>query len=446
MTTLKQLNTPQQHALGATVVAWAEQLGRLSEDSHGLTCTYMSATHRETAVQLAQWMREAGMHAHIDAVGNVVGRFLSTDPQARTLVTGSHYDTVRQDGACGGRLGVLAAIAVVRHLNDRGISLPFHLEVIAFAEHEGVRFGSTWLGASAVIGQFDPALLDLRDRDGVPLRDVLAEAGQDLASIDAMARDPSDLLGYVEVQLEHGPVLAGRQAPVGVVTSIAGSRRFQVRLKGVASHAGATPMALRRDAAAAAAEIVLYVEQRCADDQARCPDAALACTVGQLQVPNGSVNVIPGACDFSLEVQAAANATRDAAVADILAKIDSVCQSRHIQFAIEPAGETGSVPCAPWLMAQLSAAMERAGAPACALVSGGSHDAVPMARATDVAVLLARCGKGAGQASPADTLAVDDADVAARVLLDFLRHFRPKPVRASRKAPQDTAAPREYTE
>jgi allantoate deiminase/N-carbamoyl-L-amino-acid hydrolase len=442
MTTLKQLNTPQQHALGATVVAWAEQLGALSEDRHGLTCTYMTATHRETAMQLMQWMRAAGMHAHIDAVGNVVGRFLSTDPQARTLITGSHYDTVRNGGKYDGRQGILTAIAVVRHMNDKGIALPFHLEVIAFAEEEGVRFQSTFLGSSAVIGQFDPSLLDLSDRDGVLLRDVLAEAGQDLSTIDAIARDPSDLLGYVELHIEQGPVLLDKDLPVGIVTSIAGSRRFLVEFSGVASHAGTTPMALRKDAATAAAEVLLYVEQRCGEDQA----SSLVGTVGQLQVPNGSVNVVPGACHFSLDIRAGNDAARDAAVNDILAKIETVCLSRNIEFTVEPIVEAGCAPCAPWLMAQLSAAVERAGVPPFQLASGAGHDAMLMSRVTDVAMLFTRCGNGGISHNPLETLSVDDADVAARILLDFLRHFKPKPARQTRKAPVEAPAVQEYTE
>ncbi|MBY0240960.1 MAG: allantoate amidohydrolase [Burkholderiaceae bacterium] len=446
MTTLKQLHTPQQHALGATILAWAEQLGTLSEDKHGLTCTYLTATHRATAVQLMQWMREAGMHAHIDAVGNVVGRFLSTDPQARTLITGSHYDTVRNGGKYDGRQGILTAIAVVKHMNDKGMALPFHLEVIAFAEEEGVRFQSTFLGSSAVIGQFDPALLDLQDRDGVVLRDVLAEAGQDLSSIDAIARDPSDLLGYVELHIEQGPVLLEKGLPVGIVTSIAGSRRFQVALTGVASHAGTTPMAMRKDAATAAAEVLLYVEQRCNED----PSSSLVGTVGQLQVPHGSVNVVPGACHFSLDIRAGNDPARDAAVADILAKIETVCQSRNIECTIEPILEAGCAPCAPWLMAQLSSAVERAGLPPFELASGAGHDAMLMARATDVAMLFTRCGNGGISHNPLETLSVDDADVAARILLDFLRHFKPRPARAAtrgaRAANPANAAPREYTE
>jgi len=412
--------------MGQSIMEWAEEIGAWSEDEKGLTCTYMTPTHRRTAVQLAQWMGEAGMHVHIDAVGNVVGRYLSTDPHARTLLTGSHYDTVRNGGKYDGRQGILTAIAVVRHLHENGETLPFHLEVIAFSEEEGVRFKSTFLGSSAVIGQFDPALLELRDRDGVSLRSVLTEAGQDVNSIAAIARDPADLLGYVEVHIEQGPVLLEHGLPAGVVTSIAGSKRFLVELKGVASHAGTTPMTMRKDAAAAAAEIILYVEKRCAQDQ----HAALVGTVGQLQVPNGSTNVIPGACTLSLDIRAADNAARDAAVADILAHIDKVCDSRHIVASVEQTVSADCAPCAPWLMDQLAAAMECAGVPAFQLASGAGHDAMLMARITDVAMLFTRCGNGGISHNPLETMTADDADLAARILLYFLRKFKPAAGRA----------------
>ncbi|WP_426162029.1 allantoate amidohydrolase [Pseudoduganella sp. R-31] len=405
--------------MGRDIMEWAEEIGAISEDEQGLTCTYMTPVHRRTANQLAKWMREAGMHAHIDAVGNVVGRYLSTDPQARTLLTGSHYDTVRNGGKYDGRQGILTAIAVVKHLHETGETLPFHLEVIGFAEEEGVRFKSTFLGSSAVIGQFDPKLLDLRDRDGQLLRDVLTDADHDVNAIADIARDPSDLLGFVEVHIEQGPVLLERGLPVGVVTSIAGSKRYLVELKGVASHAGTTPMPMRKDAAAAAAEIILYVEQRCAQDQ----DSALVGTVGQLQVPNGSTNVIPGACTLSLDIRAANNAARDAAVDDILAHIEKVCERRHITWQIEQTVAADCAPCAPRLMEQLAAAVERHGIPAFHLASGAGHDAMLMSRVTDVAMLFTRCGNGGISHNPLETMTDDDADLSARILLSFLRNY-----------------------
>ena len=409
-------------AIGATIMEWAEEIGAWSEDEGALTCTYMTDAHRRTADQIAHWMREAGMHAHIDAVGNVVGRYLSTDPQAKTLMTGSHYDTVRNGGKYDGREGILLPIAIVKHLHEKGETLPFHFEIIGFSEEEGVRFKSTFLGSNAIIGQFDLNLLNLTDRDGVSMRDVLTQAGHDVTAIPKIARDPSDLLGYVEVHIEQGPVLLNRDLPVGIVTSIAGSSRYLVNLKGVASHAGTTPMSMRKDAAAAAAEIILYVEQRCGDDQ----HASLVGTVGQLQVPNGSTNVIPGACVLSLDIRAAADDIRDAAVADVLKKIEEITQRRSVDVTIEKTVSAPAAPCAHWLMNQLAAATERAGVKQFELASGAGHDAMTIAKMTDVAMLFTRCGNGGISHNPLETMTADDAEVSAQILLDFLRNFKAK--------------------
>ncbi len=409
-------------AIGATIMEWAEEIGAWSEDEGALTCTYMTDAHRRTADQIAHWMREAGMHAHIDAVGNVVGRYLSTDPQAKTLMTGSHYDTVRNGGKYDGREGILLPIAIVKHLHEKSETLPFHFEIIGFSEEEGVRFKSTFLGSNAIIGQFDLNLLNLTDRDGVSMRDVLTQAGHDVTAIPKIARDPSDLLGYVEVHIEQGPVLLNRDLPVGIVTSIAGSSRYLVNLKGVASHAGTTPMSMRKDAAAAAAEIILYVEQRCGDDQ----HASLVGTVGQLQVPNGSTNVIPGACVLSLDIRAARDDVRDAAVADVLKKIEEISQRRSVDVTIEKTVSAPAAPCAHWLMNQLAAATERAGVKPFELASGAGHDAMTIAKMTDVAMLFTRCGNGGISHNPLETMTADDAEVSAQILLDFLRNFKAK--------------------
>ncbi|OWY35100.1 allantoate amidohydrolase [Herbaspirillum aquaticum] len=408
--------------MGATVMQWAEEIGALSEDEGALTCTYLTETHQRTAEQIAQWMREAGMHVHIDAVGNVVGRYLSTDPQARTLLTGSHYDTVRNGGKYDGREGILLPIAVVKHLQERGETLPFHFEVIGFSEEEGVRFKSTFLGSNAVTGHFDMKLLDLQDKDGISMREVITQAGHDVAAIPQIARDPADILGYVEVHIEQGPVLLNRDLPVGIVTSIAGSSRYLVELKGVASHAGTTPMDMRKDAAAAAAEIILYVEQRCSQDQ----HAALVGTVGQLQVPRGSTNVIPGGCQLSLDIRAAVDEVRMAAVKDVLGKIEEICGRRSIDFKLEETLSAPAAPCAPWLMDQLRAATERAGVTPFELASGAGHDAMAIAKLTDVCMLFTRCGNGGISHNPLETMTADDAEVSGQILLDFLRSFEVK--------------------
>jgi len=409
---------------GPTVMQWCETIGAWSDaDNSGtadfdLTCAYMTPAHRKTAAQLAEWMREAGMDAHIDAVGNVVGVYRSDVDGAKTLMTGSHYDTVRNGGKYDGRIGILLPIAIVRHLHQRGEKLPFHFEIVGFAEEEGVRFKSTFLGSNAVTGRFDLALLDQTDADGVTMRDALLAAGHDVGAIPAIARDPSQLLGFVEVHIEQGPVLLERDLALGVVTAIAGSSRYLVELTGLASHAGTTPMAMRKDAAAAAAEIVLLVEKRCGQGE------ALVGTVGQLQVPGGSVNVIPGACKLSLDIRAADDAVRLAAVKDVLDGIAEICARRQVEFSLRQIVDASAAPCSPRLMRQLGDAIVRAGLPRFDLLSGAGHDAMAMAAITDVAMLFTRCGNGGISHNPLETMTADDADIAARVLLDFLRSLQ----------------------
>jgi N-carbamoyl-L-amino-acid hydrolase len=403
---------------GPTIMAWAEDLDSISDDEDGLTCAYMTAAHQRTASRLAGWMRDAGMEVGIDAVGNVVGRYAALASDAKTLITGSHYDTVRNGGKYDGRLGILLPLAIVKHLHGRGERLPYHLELIAFAEEEGVRFRSTFLGSNAVAGRFDLALLDTLDAGGTSMRTALQGAGHDPTTIPAIARDPSTLLGYVEVHIEQGPVLLEKGLPLGVVTAIAGSSRYLLELEGLASHAGTTPMSMRRDAAAAAAEVVLLVERRCSGA------GALVGTVGQLAVPDGSVNVIPGRCRLSLDIRAASDEERLAAVRDVFDGIEAVCARRRIGLKVEKLLEAPAAPCAPRLMDQLGEAVQRAGLPRFDLLSGAGHDAMAMAAVTEVAMLFTRCGNGGISHNPLETMTADDADIAARVLLDFLHHYR----------------------
>jgi OHCU decarboxylase len=405
---------------GNTIMEWSDIIGAWSDEESGLTCAYMTDAHRKTSRQIADWMREAGMQVEIDAVGNVVGRYLSNDPDAKILMTGSHYDTVRNGGKFDGREGILLPIAIVKHLHERGEKLPFHFEIVGFSEEEGVRFKSTFLGSTAITGRFDMNLLDKTDADGIAMRNAIEAAGHDVGRIPAIARKPEDLLGFVEVHIEQGPVLLEHDLPVGIVTSIAGSSRYLVELTGVASHAGTTPMSMRKDAAAAAAEIVLLVEARCG----QAP--SLVGTVGQLQVPRGSINVIPGACKLSLDIRAANDSVRCAAVDDILAGIAAICTRRGIEYKLDLVTSASAAPCAPWLMKQLAAAAERIGVPAFELPSGAGHDAMEIAAITNIAMLFTRCGNGGISHNPLETMTADDAEVSAQILLDFLRNFQSK--------------------
>ncbi|HTV96300.1 MAG TPA: 2-oxo-4-hydroxy-4-carboxy-5-ureidoimidazoline decarboxylase [Steroidobacteraceae bacterium] len=403
--------------LGDAIIGMADDLAALSETSGALTCSYLTPTHRATAARIRDFMLAAGLAAHIDAVGNVVG-VLEGGPRPKRVLTGSHYDTVIDAGKYDGRLGILLPIAVAGWLRRSGSSLPYTLEVIAFAEEEGVRFKSTFLGSRAVAGRFDPAALDSLDAGGTRLSDAIRAAGHDVAAIPAIARDPAQVACFLEVHIEQGPVLLHAALPVGVVTRIAGSVRSMVTIEGRSGHAGTVPMALRHDAAAAAAEMVLAVERRCREQ------AGLVGTVGRLEVPGGAINVIPGRCEFSIDIRSESDAVREAAAADVRAAIRDIAARRGVEVKEQRILQTASVPCAAGLQERWAASIERVtGGPALRLPSGAGHDAMMMASLTEVGMLFVRCGNGGISHHPDESLGAPDADIAARVFKDFLLHF-----------------------
>ncbi|HTC06659.1 MAG TPA: allantoate amidohydrolase [Xanthobacteraceae bacterium] len=399
---------------GAKILDMARQLARFSETPDGLTCTYLSPAHKAAAAQLRDWMQAAGLAARIDAVGNVVGRYPSAAPAAKTLIVGSHYDTVVNAGRFDGRLGILTALAVAEHLAGIGRPLPFHLDVIGFAEEEGVRFAAPYLGSNAIAGRFDVAVLQRSDKDGVKLGSLLQEQGVDRDAVKALARRPETLRGYLEVHIEQGPVLLDKDLPVGIVTAIAGSARFHISVRGTAGHAGTVPMALRHDAAAAAAEIVLAVERRCSET------ANLVGTVGQLAVPHGLINVIPGNCELSLDVRAGDNTVRDGAIAEIVAAAQDIAARRGVTVEISAIGSHPAVPCSAAIQAALAQAIARTGIAPFHLASGAGHDAAIFGGLTEVGMLFVRSGNGGVSHSPLESVTAEDADVAARILLDVL--------------------------
>jgi hydantoinase/carbamoylase family amidase len=377
-------------------------------------CTYFSPVHKAVAAQLRDWMREAGLRTEIDPVGNVIGHLEGASAAAKTLLVGSHYDTVVNAGRFDGRLGILTALVVAEYLQQTGRCLPFHLDVFAFSEEEGVRFCTPYLGSGAIAGRFDESALARRDANNISLAAVLREEAVDLAAIRALARRPETLRGYLEVHIEQGPVLLERGLPVGIVTSITGLARFHLTVEGAAGHAGTVPMALRHDAAAAAAEIVLAVERRCS------AAANLVGTVGQLSVPHGIINVIPGRCELSLDVRSSDDAAREAAIADLRSAIDEIAARRGVRIAIREIAHHCAVPCAPRVQAAFAQAITRAGIAPFYLPSGAGHDAGMFAAITETGMLFVRCGNGGISHSPLETVTADDADTAARVLLDVL--------------------------
>ncbi len=399
----------------------AELLARHSDPGYAeqgqLTVTYLTEAHRACQVQLQRWMRDCGVdEVRVDAVGNVVGVYHGTDPSAKRLLTGSHYDTVRNGGKYDGRLGIFVPLVCVRELHRTGRRLPFGLEVIGFAEEEGQRYKATFLGSGAVTGDFDPAWLDQRDADGITMREAMKAAGlpATLEAIRAERRDPARYLGFVEVHIEQGPVLNELDLPLGVVTSINGSVRYLGEVVGMASHAGTTPMDRRRDAAVAVAELAQFVERRAAS----VPD--VVGTIGMLNVPNGSINVVPGRCQFSLDLRATTNEARDALAHDVLAELKAICARRGLHCKVEETMRAAAAPSAPEWQRRWERAVESLGLPVFRMPSGAGHDAMKLHEVMPQAMLFVR-GLNAGIShNPLESTTNDDADLCVRAFQHLL--------------------------
>jgi N-carbamoyl-L-amino-acid hydrolase len=410
--------------------AWdcAELLSQHTDPGYGergeLTVTYLTDAHRACAAQLERWMRECGFdEVKIDAVGNVVGVYNgSTDTHERhepRLLTGSHYDTVRNGGKYDGRLGIFVPMVCVRELKRAGKRLPFGIEVVGFAEEEGQRYKATFLGSGALTGHFNPAWLDQVDADGISMRDAMRNAGlpATLKAIGAVKRDPSRYAGFIEVHIEQGPVLNALGLPLGVVTSINGGVRYLGEVTGMASHAGTTPMGTRRDAATAVAELALYLEQRAA----REPN--LVGTMGILTVPNGSTNVVPGRCQFTLDIRATTNEVRDACTADVLNALKQICDKRGLSYRIEETMRAAAAPSAPAWQARWERAVESLALPVFRMPSGAGHDAMKLHEVMPQAMLFVR-GENAGIShNPLESSTNDDMQLAIEAFTHVLNEL-----------------------
>lgn len=383
-------------------------LGRCSEETNRLTRPFASDAMRRAHELVSAWMREAGIEVRRDNVGNLRGRV--GPATAPTLLLGSHLDSVRNAGKYDGPLGVLIAIAAVQQLPR---TLPYAIEIIAFADEEGLRFGTTYLGSSALAGAFDRGQLERTDESGTTMADAIRAFGGDPDQVTADRWTGGTLLGYCEVHIEQGPVLERLDAPVGIVSAIAGQSRFRISLRGEAGHAGTVPMAQRKDALAAAAELVLQVEK-----EAREHDGMVA-TVGQITVRPGAANVIPGEATLSLDIRHPDDSVRIEGVRRLLGRAREIAGDRQVAFESEPLSDNPSVPCAPRLVSLLTRAVEHAGHPAVQLASGAGHDAVPMAKLTEVGMLFVRC-KGGVSHNPAESVTAADVAVAIDVLSRFL--------------------------
>ena len=409
---------------GDLIWDWQEALAQYTEtqdlNSKNLTVTYLSPAHKDCAEFIAERMRECGFdEVSQDAVGNVVGRYHAQDPKARYLMTGSHFDTVRNAGKYDGRLGIFCPMACVKTLFSKGVRLPFGLEVVAFAEEEGQRYAATFLASSALTGQFNPEWLAQEDKDGISMKEAMAAYGLNPDEIALIKRDTSQYLGFIEVHIEQGPVLYNQKRPLGLVTSINGSRRFIAHVQGVASHAGTTPMKLRHDAVGAIAELALFMEERA------LKDADSVATMGMLEVPNGSINVIAARAHFSMDIRAPNDAQRDAVVEDILNKIKEISERRQVEFKLTESLKISAAPCDTQLMKHWQAAIEDLGLEVFSLPSGAGHDAMKIHDIMPQAMLFVRGLNSGISHNPLESSSSDDMQLAFEAMMNFLMRFRP---------------------
>jgi allantoate deiminase len=390
-------------------------LGGISEEPDRLTRPFATQAMQRVNATVAAWMREAGMQVEQDAIGNLIGRYAGSSPAAKTFVLGSHLDSVRDAGRYDGPLGVMVALASVQSLHERGGRLPFAIEVVGFADEEGMRFSRSYLGSRAITGTFNTAWLDVKDAQDISMAEAMRAFGgnPDPQVLRTPRWRPGELVGYAEVHIEQGPVLEELGLPVGVVTAITGQTRLRVGFTGMAGHAGTVPMLMRRDALSAAAEFVLAAEAIARGIP------GLVATIGQMNVQPGVSNVIPGQVTLSLDVRHQDDTIREQALREMEARGRAIGEARKVDFAWQLLETHKAVPCAPRLAGLFERAIEEMSYPVHRLPSGAGHDAAIMSELTDMAMLFVRC-KGGISHNPAESVTSDDVGVAIGVMDRFL--------------------------
>ena len=398
------------------LMARLDALAAFTDEPGKLTRLYLAPSYRAACEQFAQWAAEAGLSARIDAVGNVRARYEGKNAEAPSLMLGSHIDTVRDAGRYDGNLGALAALAVVEQLAASETRLEHAIEIVAFGDEEGVRFSTAMTGSRALAGQLSATAMEAKDRDGVTLAQALTAFGSDPERIYAA---PARGVGaFAELHIEQGPVLEAKGYPLGVVAAINGATRMLVTVKGHAGHAGCVPMDLRRDAVAAAAEMILAVEARAKAE----PD--LVATVGRLEVEPGAVNVIPGLARFSLDLRAPRDEWRRKAVSDIHAACVAVALRRGVEAVFLPVHEAPAYVCDARIVGGFDRALAALGQPAFHLPSGAAHDTMVMGQMVPAGMLFVRCAGGISH-NPAESITGEDCQLALAALTRFAVEFAP---------------------
>ncbi|UCJ15759.1 allantoate amidohydrolase [Pseudomonas sp. MM211] len=406
---------------GARVMARCDELAAISESADCLTRVYLSTEHLRANALVGEWMQAAGMRVWQDAVGNICGRYEGQSAGAQALLLGSHLDTVRNAGRYDGMLGVVAAIETVQHFHDRGIRLPLAIEIVGFADEEGTRFGITLLGSRGLTGSWPQSWVDQTDANGVSVAQAMTAVGLDAARIPSAARKADDFAAYLELHIEQGPCLEREQLALGVVTAINGARRLNCRFVGMAGHAGTVPMSHRKDALAAAAQWMVYIEA-----QTMQRDPQLVATVGTLQCQPGAVNVIPGEVALTLDVRGPQDQALADLLDDLLSQGEAIARQRGLQFHASQYYGIPATRCDEAVQASLARVLTQVQGRSLSLPSGAGHDAIAMAEHWPVGMLFVRCAGGVSH-HPAEAVEVGDVALAIQACVDWVQALAMEP-------------------
>ena len=404
----RQMSAEEAQSAAARIMARCDALAEISEEEDSLTRVYLSPEHLRANACVAEWMQAAGMRTWQDAVGNICGRYEAAEPGAAALLLGSHLDTVRNAGRYDGMLGVLSAIETVQWLHDRRQRLPLAVEIVGFADEEGTRFGITLLGSRGLTGSWPESWITHPDGNGITVAAAMQDAGLDATQVSLAARHVSEIAAYLELHIEQGPCLEEADLALGVVTAINGARRLNCHFSGEAGHAGTVPMLLRKDALAAAAEWMLFIEQ--------ATQAPLVATTGTLSCQPGAVNVIPGEVQLSLDIRGPQDEPLERHLSQLLTQAQAIALRRGVSFSASEYYRIAATPCDKRLQQALGAAVETVQGCTLALPSGAGHDAIAMAERWPVGMLFVRNHRGISH-HPAESVKTDDVALGVQAYL-----------------------------
>nr|WP_029687180.1 allantoate amidohydrolase [Tatumella saanichensis] len=405
------MSVEQAQQAGERAMARCETLASISETPGQLTRVYLSAEHLRANQQVAQWMEQAGMRVWQDQVGNICGRYEGLTAGAPAILLGSHLDSVRNAGKYDGPLGVLTAIETVSWLNQQQKRLPVAIEIVGFADEEGTRFGITLLGSKGITGRWPESWVDHPDQQGITVAQAMQQLGLNAAEIHHAARRRDEFIAYLELHIEQGPCLEDAELALGVVTAINGARRLNCCFTGMAGHAGTVPMTHRKDALAAAAEWMVFIEQ-----QTQAADPQLVATVGTLSCAPGAVNVIPGEVQLSLDIRGPEDEPLQNLLQQLLQEAEAIAARRGLTFSAEQFYGIPATTCDSGLRDALSDAVTAVQGKSMLLPSGAGHDAIAIAECWPVAMLFVRCAGGISH-HPAESVTTEDVALAIHAYL-----------------------------